>query len=104
MVIRTGPGRLAQERRVDVRHLRQRAGCAVGEEGIARAADRDVLSAPERQRRHVAEVVAASSPRAARRSQIVGRVERSSVLLIRSVWPACWYTRFGKVGAMIAQK
>ena len=64
MVIRTGPGRLAQERRVDVRHLRQRAGCAVGEEGIARAADRDVLSAPERQRRHVAEVVAAlESPR-----------------------------------------
>src|SRR3989449_5312713 len=50
MVIWTGPGRLAQERRGDVRHLRQRAGCAVCEEGIARAADRGILRDRKRTR------------------------------------------------------
>src|SRR2546426_1166625 len=43
MVIRTGPGRLAQERRVDRRPPRPPAGRAVGGESNAPAADRGGL-------------------------------------------------------------
>src|SRR2546425_8686109 len=48
MVIWTGPGRLAQERRGDVRHPRPRAGWAGCGEGIPPGAGPGRLSTPQR--------------------------------------------------------
>src|SRR5215813_9627166 len=57
MVVARSAAVLAQEARVHVRHGRQRTGGAVGEEPGDRAADREVLRAPERYEWQVTEVV-----------------------------------------------
>ena len=81
MIVRRCARFLAEEARIHIRHLRQRAGRAVIEEMIDGPADWEVLRSPQAEERRIAEVVAPGQTR--RGEAIPDRGQRAQLERVR---------------------